>query len=133
MQALVLCFVSILETHRTAKQIRLARRDLSKKTPSYNVQQKQYAESQGKFKNDTEGRDKQYELDIEYIQSIPTSDVPKEWMGKMEEIIEQHVSDTKNTTRFKSKVIKTVFDFRKQQVNRDTALEKMLNVLQEDK
>ena len=118
---------------QSAKQIRLSRRG-KKETPSYNIQQAQYFESIGKFKNNSVGRDERYELDIKYIQSITKAEILKEWAERIEAVIKHHENeDIKNTVRFKASAIKTVYDFRKQQVNHNTALEKMLNVLQEDK
>jgi hypothetical protein len=118
-----------METPKTAKQIRSTRKVVNNKTQSYNVQQKQYAKSQGKFKDDAEGRDKKYSTDIEYIQSIVSSEMSKEWTERLEEVLAQHNSDAKNTIRIKSKAIKTVFEFKKHRRKHDDALKKMLNAL----
>ena len=119
-----------MEVKQTAEQIR-SRRYATKKNEkvSYNIQQKQYAESQGKFKGDKEGRNKKYNTDIEYIQSIVSSEMPKEWTERLEEVMVRHNSATKNTTRFKTSTIKTVFEFKKHQQKHDDALVKMLNAL----
>jgi hypothetical protein len=119
-----------MEVTQTATQIQLKRGGTRKNEKvSYNMQQKQYAKSQGKFGGDNEGRNKQYELDIMYIQNIPKENMPKEWTTKIEEVITRHKSDTRNTPRIKTSVIKLVFEFKQYQQKHDDALEKMLNLL----
>lgn len=93
------------------------------------MQQKNYAKSLGKFKGDTASRDKQYESDIKYIQSITQASISKEWATRIEAIIEHHNSDTKNNARFKTSTIKTVYEFKQYQKKHDNALAKMLNLL----
>ena len=121
---------------KTAKQVQEERNahacTLDGRKLSYNQQQELYFESIGVFKTNTKRRNERYDADIKYIQSISMDDVLDNWKDKIASVIEQHNDvNVKKNARYKTKMIKIIFDFKEQQKLHDEALEKMLFMLGE--
>ena len=118
---------------QTAEQVKLRRKANKALVPnrnnniSYSQQQELYFESIGVFKGNTERRDARYVSDIKYIQGIAIDDISDSWKVTVSDVLKQHNNvDIKKNARYKAKVIKTIYDFKKQKEMHDNALEKIL-------
>lgn len=115
------------ESAKDVRARRYARASSSAERLSYTQQQELYFESIGVFKGNTERRNARYVSDIEYIQGIVIGDILDDWKDKVLDVLKQHDNDNvKKNARYKTKVIKVIYDFKKQKEMHDDALAKML-------
>jgi hypothetical protein len=112
------------------KAVKRAMMTPKERKASHKRQQQEYYDAVGRFNADRDKRDARYDEDIAYIKEIDLEVIPTSWKDKLSLILDTDIHPfIKKTARVKSYAIRCVYMFKKEKLERDVALEKILSLI----